>query len=288
MGKNTFAAAVLALSVAICGGAFAEEPVRPWQTLRPTAPLSPPLKTGRQDVGEVELHYAVYGRGEPVILLHPGLGNGDYWANQVGPLSQEFQVIVVDLRDHGRSTASRGPLSYRLMAEDIVHLIKAQKLKKPAIVGWGDGATVGLELARRYPKRIGKLVAFGMAYDRAGLQPRPDEAATFVDYVMKAQADHARLSGDPASFTATLDKLEALWEREPAYTASDLTGIQVPVVLMAAQYDEWVKTDHMVEAARLIPEARIITLPRTSHFAPWQASRRFNDALRLILRPADG
>ena len=78
----------------------------PWTTLRPTAPLPPQTESGRVDVGDVELYYAIYGKGRPVVLLHPGLGHSDYWANQIGPLSQEFQVVVVDLRGHGRSGAS--------------------------------------------------------------------------------------------------------------------------------------------------------------------------------------
>lgn len=277
--------AVAAVATAAPAVALAQSlpPQDPWTSLRGTAPLPPVLKTGRQRVDDVALYYAIYGRGDPVILLHPGLGNADYWANQIGPLSQDFQVIVVDLRGHGRSTGSATPLSYGLMAEDIVSLIKTLKLKEPAVVGWGDGAVVGLEIARRFPKRIGKLVAFGLAYDRSGLQPRPDESATFVDYVHKAQADYVRLGGSPESFTTTLDQLEALWEREPAYTAADLAKVKAPTVIMASQYDEWVKPEHMAQAAQLIPEARMVMIPRTSHFAPWQAPKKFNDALKMML-----
>jgi pimeloyl-ACP methyl ester carboxylesterase len=286
MRRTFVAAAGLALGLALSSPASAQTPPERWEMLGlTTAPLPPAVKTGRQDAGDAELYYAVYGRGEPVILLHSGLGNGDYWDNEIGPLSQQYQVIVVDLRGHGRSTASPRPLTYRLMADDIVHLIKAQKLKDPAIVGWGDGAIVGLELALGHPKRIGRLIAFGLATDRSGLQPRPDQRATFIAYVHKAQADEDRLSGDPARFTATLDQLEALWEREPAYKPEDLARIKIPVTLLAAQYDEWVKLEHMARTAEIIPNARMIMLPRTSYFAPWQAPREFTDAVLVALRP---
>jgi len=282
--RTVVIAAGLALFMACCSAASAAEPLKSWETLRTTAPLSPALRTGREDVGDAEIYFAVYGKGEPVILLHPALGNSDYWANQIGPLSQEFQVIVVDLRGHGRSSGPVDALSYRLMARDVVRLIKDLKLKDPAIVGWGDGAVVGLELALRYPKRIGKLVAFGLAFDRSGLQPRPDQTPTFIEYVHKAQADHALLSGNPAAFTRLLDGYEALWEREPNYTADDLANLKLPVVIMAAEHDEWVKPEHMVKAAELIPSARLVTLPKTSHFAPWQAAKNFDDALLMALR----
>ena len=96
---------------------------QPWASLRTTVPLPPQTESGRVDVGDVELYYAIYGKGRPVVLLHPGLGHSDYWANQIGPLSQEFQVGVVDLRGHGRSGASARPFTYALIADDPMALL---------------------------------------------------------------------------------------------------------------------------------------------------------------------
>jgi pimeloyl-ACP methyl ester carboxylesterase len=278
-------AAALALQLAPCTGALAQQPVpQRWQTLGGPAPLlPPPVTTGRHRVGDVELFYAVYGQGDPVVLLHPALGDSEDWNNQVGPLSRDLQVVVVDLRGHGRSTGSDAPFSYPLMAQDVVSLIKALRLKRPAIVGWGDGATVALEIALHHPKRIGRLVAFGLAYDRAGLQPNPDKSATFIDYVHRAQQDDARLSGTPDRFAKTLDQWEALWERGPAYTADDLKSIKVPTTIIAAEKDEWVRPEHMAQAADLIPNARLVMIPGASHFAPWQTPKKVENALRLAL-----
>lgn len=283
MRRSGLFSAVLAISLMLCGGALSREALKPWEILRPTSPLPPAIETGRQDVGDVDLYYAVYGQGDPVILLHPALGNADDWASQIGPLSQEFQVIVIDLRGHGRSSGSDAPLSYRLMAEDVLHFIKGRKIKQPAIIGWGDGATVGLELARRYPKRIGRFIAFGLAFNRTGLQQRPDEEETFIQYVLQAQAEYARLSGNGAGFVRTLDQWEALWERAPDYTPDDLAALKVPTTIIAAEHDEWVRYEHMTEAARLIPGVTFVGISRASHFAPWQATKPFNDVLRLAL-----
>lgn len=278
-------AAALALQPALCPCALAQQPVlERWQTLGEPAPLLPaPVTTGRHKVGGVELFYAVYGQGDPVVLIHPALGGSDDWNNQVGPLSRDFQVIVVDLRGHGRSTGSDAPFSYQLMAGDVVSLIKALRLRKPAVVGWGDGATVALEIALHHPKRIGRLIAFGLAYDRGGLQPNPDKSATFIDYVHRAQQDDARLSGKPDRFLKTLDQWEALWERGPAYSPDELKSIKVPTTIIAAEKDEWVKPEHMADAAGLIPNARLVLIPGASDFAPWQTPTKIENALRLAL-----
>jgi pimeloyl-ACP methyl ester carboxylesterase len=257
--------------------------VEPWTTLRATTVLPPAREVGRQRVGDVELHYAIYGKGRPVILLHPGLGHGDYWANQIGPLSQAYQVVVVDLRGHGRSTTSDRPLSYGLMAEDLLGLIQKLHLSKPAVVGWGDGGVVALELALRHPGRIGKLIIFGAPYSPAGLQTGVDRRPTFIEYVHKTGADHDRLSPAPGSFDRLFLQLEGMWGREPNYTAEQLGSIKAPTTIIMAEYDEWVRMEHVERMATMIPDARLLPMAKVSHFAPWQAPKKFNDAVRIAL-----
>lgn len=277
------AAACLSASATTAAPAEPTPGTEPWKELRETFRMPPAVDTGRVDVGDVDLYYAVYGQGDPVILLHPGLANGDYWASQIGPLSQEFQVIVVDLRGHGRSGWSDTPLTYPQLAKDVVRLIKTLNLKQPAVVGWGDGATVGLEIAMHYPKRIGEFVAFGMAYDKSGLQASPGYNPTFAEYVRKAIADHDRLApGRP--FPELLKQMDGLWAQGPSYSPADLAKLKTPTTIFVAQYDEWVKPEHMQEAGRLIPGAQVVTIPESSHFAPWQTPKTFNDALKVVLK----
>jgi hypothetical protein len=63
------------------GVAFAEPP---WQTLPPTPPPVPGEHTGHAKVNGISLYYATVGQGSPVVLLHGGLANSDYWGNQEG------------------------------------------------------------------------------------------------------------------------------------------------------------------------------------------------------------
>ena len=218
--------------------------VEPWRTLRQTVPLPPVVESGRQKVGDVDLYYAIYGKGAPVILLHPGLGHGDYWANQIGPLSQDLQVIVVDLRGHGRSTWSPRPLSYGLMAEDVTLLMRKLGMRSAAVVGWGDGANVGLEMALRHPGRVRELIAFGLTLDASGQQPNVDQNPTFVEYVHKAAADYRQMAPAPERFEAAFQQLEALWASPPSYGPEQLRRLRVPVTVMVAEHDEWVRPEH--------------------------------------------
>ena len=79
-------------------------------------------ESGSAPVNGIEMYYAIYGSGEPLILLHGGLGHSDVWGNQIPAFAKQYKVIVADSRGHGRSTRTSEPYSYRLMASDVVAL----------------------------------------------------------------------------------------------------------------------------------------------------------------------
>ena len=88
--------------LAVVAPVFAAEPL--WLQLPPTPHLPKPAAEGFAPVNGIKLHYESFGRGEPVILLHGGLANVNYWGNQVPELAKHYRVIVMDSRGHGRST----------------------------------------------------------------------------------------------------------------------------------------------------------------------------------------
>ena len=87
-----------------------------WMTLPPTPSLPTPASSGKVEVNGASIWYAVFGKGVPVVLLHGGLANSNYWGNQVPGAGRTHQVIVIDSRGHGRSTRSAAPYGYELMA----------------------------------------------------------------------------------------------------------------------------------------------------------------------------
>ena len=108
----------------------------------------------------VDLYYETHGSGEPLILLHGGLGHSDVWGNQIPVFAKQYKVIVVDSRGHGRSTRDQRPFGYQLMADDVIGLMDFLKIQKAAIIGWSDGAIVGLDIAMQQPARVARLFAF--------------------------------------------------------------------------------------------------------------------------------
>jgi pimeloyl-ACP methyl ester carboxylesterase len=60
----------------------------------------------------IDIYYEVYGEGDPVLLLHSGLSNGELWVNVIPALTDAgYQAIVMDSRGHGRSSFDETPIS---------------------------------------------------------------------------------------------------------------------------------------------------------------------------------
>lgn len=258
-------------------------PAEAWKTMPLPPPMPEPAKKGLAEVNGIKLYFAIYGAGAPLILLHGGAGNGDHWANQVAAFAKEFQVIVIDARGHGRSTRGSKPITYELMADDVIALMDQLELEKAAVLGWSDGGAIGLDLALRHPERLSKLVAFATNYDLKGTQ-KGGGAPTFGTYFAKCAADYARLSPTPGDYKGLQAALRPMWRTQPNYTSAQLTGIKVPTLVLDGDRDEIIRQDHVKELARLIPGAKLVLLPDSSHFALFQQPAAFNAAVLEFLK----
>jgi hypothetical protein len=71
------------------------------------AELPEPTASGMAPVNDIEMYYATYGdpANEPLLLLHGGLGNADYFVNQIPAFAEEYYVITADSRGHGAGAA---------------------------------------------------------------------------------------------------------------------------------------------------------------------------------------
>src|ERR1700722_18610310 len=154
-----------------------------WETLPPTpAPISTD-RTGELAVNGIKIHYAIYGQGSPVIFLHGGLANTDYWGDQVPAVAAHHTVILMDSRGHGRSSRDERPYGYDLMADDVVALMDNLKIAKADIVGWRDDSILGIDLALRHKDRIRKIFAFAANTVTSGVKDGVEKNPTFAAYI---------------------------------------------------------------------------------------------------------
>lgn len=273
MSRRLLAVACLMLSFS------AAQAAERWETLPPTPAAVTGAKTGYAAVNGIKVYYTRTGHGSPVVLLHGGLSNSDYWGNQVKALAAKHTVISIDSRGHGRSSRDDKPYGYDLMADDVVAVLDHLKIPRADIVGWSDGAIIGIDLALRHPDRIGKVFAFAANTQTSGVKDAVEKNPTFAAFIERAGKEYAKLSPTPKEYDAFVEKISHMWASQPNWTDAQLQSIKTPILIADGDHDEAIKREHTEYMAATIPSAGLLILPNTSHFAFLQDPALFNAAV---------
>jgi pimeloyl-ACP methyl ester carboxylesterase len=294
MDRPAFLAALLvsvaplaALTAPPAAAAFLSSAPAPWQTLPPTPSLPARTVDRHAEIGGARIWFAEWGPKSarvPVLLLHGGFGNSNYYGRLIPVLAAHgYRVIAMDSRGHGRSTMSDAPLSYDLMAQDVLGLLDRLEISKVYIVGWSDGGIIGLDLAMTHPDRLAGLFAFGANADVSGLKEGAGTTPVFGAYLARTAQEYQVLSPTPQQWDKFSAAVTKMWETLPAYTRTDLASIKVPTTIADGEFDEGIKQTHDEYMAKAIPGARLVILPNVSHFAMLQDPPAFNAAVLRFL-----
>jgi len=255
-----------------------------WMVIPKPPAMPEAASSGMAEVNGIQMYYATYGAGDPVLLIHGGLGNADIWANQVADLMQDHLVIVADSRGHGRSTRTEEPFGYDLMASDYLALLDYLKVDKVDLVGWSDGGIIGLDIAMSQPERLDHLFAHAANITTDGVDPTVGDDPVFMGiYVGWMAEDYARLSPTPDQFDAFVEQISGMWASQPNWTDDQVKAITVPVAVVVGDHDEAILPAHTEKIAALIPGAKLVILPEASHFAMLQAPAEYTAAIRAFI-----
>ena len=283
-------AAIAALFLTMAATSTASAATPTWETLPSPAPLPPFSVEGRVAHDGARIWFATFGAGPPVILLHGGDASSDYWGDQVPALLADGRrVIVIDSRAHGRSTHDARPLGYELMESDVIAVMDGLNLDHADVVGWSDGAIIGLIMAMKHPARVTHVFAFGANMDLHGFNPMGALSPIVPKAGAALAANYARLSPTPDRYAAFSKAVLAMQLREPSYTPAELAAIKGPAIaIVDGEHEEFILRQHTEYLARTIPGATLIILPGVSHFAPLQDPGGFNAAMIGFLGPVPG
>ena len=248
------------------------------------APLPSAAQEGYVENDGARIWYSTYGAGEPVILLHGGLGNSGNWGYQVQSLvGSGHRVVLIDSRGHGRSTRDSRPYTYELMATDVTAVMDTVNVQKAAVVGWSDGACIALILAMRIPSRIARVFFFACNMDPSGTKEIAWPNPVIDRCLSRHRKDYARLSATPDQFDDFFAAIGVMMKTEPNYTAAQLARIPVPVCFAISERDEFIRLEHMQYLANTVPGARLRLLNDVTHFALLQRPDEFNSVLQSFL-----
>jgi pimeloyl-ACP methyl ester carboxylesterase len=273
------------VALALLAGPAAGTAGELWESLPQTPPLPKPVTSGFAPVHDIRMFYAVFGQGSPIVLLHGGLANSNYWGHVI-PIfvRHHFKVIVADSRGHGRSTRSAQAYSYDLMASDVIALLDYLKIEKPDLVGWSDGGIIGLDIAMHHPERLRRLFAYGANSDPSGVRPDSDSIPTWAAFVERTRREYPQLSPTPGDYEAFRTQIEAMWAQQPNWTLQQLQQITVRTAIADGAHDEAIKREHTEYLARAIPHAKLVILDDASHFGMLQNPQEFSAAVLAFLK----
>lgn len=192
----------------------------------------------------ITLYYKKSGSGPPLLLLH---GNGETHAifnELVTKLNRDRTVYAIDSRNHGQSTR-KVATSYHAMRDDVAAFIAALQLKDVTILGFSDGAIIGLMLGLSQQPQLKQLLLLGLNLAPADFKP----------------AVRAMLQ---LEYRQTQNPLTLLMLEEPQLELRDLTVMTVPTLIVAGDNDvcEPVFFERVTAA---LPTAQLLILPGETH-----------------------
>lgn len=127
--------------------------------------------TGYAPVNGLAMYYEIHGEGEPLILIHGGLGGIVEFSALIPVLAEAHQVIALELQGHGRTADIDRPLSYEALADDIAALVGYLGYEQVNVMGFSLGGGVALQTAIRHPEVVRRLIVVSTSYTHSGIHP---------------------------------------------------------------------------------------------------------------------
>lgn len=223
---------------------------------------------------DISLYYEEQGKGEPIFLLHGNGEDGTYFVNQLSFFSDQYRMIAVDTRGHGKSPRGMAPFTMEQFAADLRELMEKLQISSAIILGFSDGANIAMKFALKYPDKVRALILNGGNLNTRGVK-RSIQIPIEIGYRF------ARLfAGKSAEARAHMEIL-GLMVNEPDIRPEALHAIQAPTLVIAGTKD-MIKQSHTEMIAENIPNAKLSIIPG-DHFIANKNAEEFNKEVEVFL-----
>lgn len=217
------------------------------------------------DTGDAKIYYELYGKGEPLVILHGGtLGSTYEMAVFIDKLSKSYQVIAVSTRGHGKSEIGKTPFTLEQRANDALAVINAVTKDSVIVLGFSDGAYSGYTLASMYPKRVKKLIAIGAGEMKPG--PGTFNLTSKAIFALDEPywQQQLKVMPEPKRVDEFFAKQSDLYN---GLTASKelFNSIKCPVLVMAGERDQNAHLSTVIAAYYMIPNSQLAIIPNATH-----------------------
>ena len=234
-------------------------------------------------INGLHLYYEVHGSGEPLVLLHGGIGAAEMFGPNLDELAKTRQVIVPHLQGHGLTKDIDRPYAYPQFADDIAALLDRLQIERADVLGYSLGAGVAIRLAIQHPDKVRNLIPVSGTLKRDGQYP--EVVAAFPDMVTNAKEIGEGVASSPMAkmyphvdWTTAFRKMGELESEGWDWTAA-AAAITAPTLLIFADADS-MTGEHIVAMYRALggfardasydgslrPVSQLAILPGRTHY----------------------
>lgn len=219
------------------------------------------------NVGDAKMYYEVYGKGQPIVLLHGGIyGYIDEFAPFIDKLKDAYQVICIATRGHGKSEIGKQPYSYNQRAEDAYKVTRHITKDSVTVLGFSDGGYSGLKLAALHPELVRKLIVIGAGYSPKvnGSKKFNYNSTTLLHQAKDLFEKRLSLMPEPNRWNESLSMSNNMYNNDPI-TEEVFSKIKCRTLIMSGDKDEYLSVENMVKAYRYIEKSELSIIAGCGH-----------------------
>jgi len=219
------------------------------------------------NVGDTKIYYEIYGKGKPLVMLHGGIVGSTYeMAELIDNFSKYYQVIAISTRGHGKSGMGTKTHTYEQKAKDVVAVLNEVTKDSVTVFGFSDGGYTGYYLASLFPERVKQMIIIGAAETQPGDYKIDLQVSDMMKLDKVYWEQQLKLMPEPNRLQEMFDKVSDATAK--MYISKDFfSTIKCPVLVMAGNHDQFLNTQRVVNASKMIPNAELAIIPNATHAA---------------------
>jgi 3-oxoadipate enol-lactonase len=241
------------------------------------------------NIGDIDLHYEIYGEGFPLLFISGLSGSTHSWGGQIPFFAKHYRCMVFDNRGAGLSGKPQGPYTMAKMAEDALRLLDGLGVEKTLVFSLSMGGMIALELARIASARLGAmLLGCTHAGGTSRISPSPDAVSLLMNNEGLSREEILR-KDSPLFFSERFRtqspevlqeyyRMQLLAPLQPEYAfeaqlsaihlfdcTDALAKISNPTLVVTGTEDVLIPPANSIYLAEHLPTAELIQIPGAGH-----------------------
>lgn len=226
-------------------------------------------------INDAEIYCEVRGKeNNPALLfLHGGLGNVEDFNHVISQLHDQFRIIGIDSRGHGKSTLGSFELSYELLQKDVEIILKQLGVNNLSIVGFSNGGIVAYRLAALTNLKINKLITIGAPWCTQHTKHLKQAYSKLTSAVWKEQCpadfeSYQRLNPNPEFDVLFRQSIKMALDESSSGRPDELVkNITCSTLILRGENDPIVSNSDIIELTKLVKQSKFYNIPGAGHEA---------------------